>query len=193
MSDAIYRPLRLNRTTASLQEEINAACRTDVGLCLECGKCTGGCSNAHIFDYTPRKIVQLVRLGAETTLLNMDSLWTCVSCQLCLDRCPSGINIPRIMDYLREKAVRQGLPARRPNVELFNRLMLDSIRQTGKVAEAPLMIRFNWASRQYFNSVDLAPRMLLKGKLKPFTVKVRKIDEVRRIFARSVAAKEDRL
>ena len=190
MTEDFYRPMRLNNTSSSLQEEIKEACNTDVELCMECGKCTGGCSNAHIFDYTPRKIVQLVKLGAEDTLLNMDSLWTCVSCQLCVDRCPSGINIPRIMDYLREKAYNKGIKARRSNVELFHELMLDSIRKTGRVAETPLMLKFNLRSGQYMKDAALGGRMFFKGKLNPLAPRVKKIDQVRRMFKKSPVSKE---
>ena len=190
MTADFYKPMRLNNTSSSLQEEVKEACNTDVELCMECGKCTGGCSNAHIFDYTPRKIVQLVKLGAEDTLLNMDSLWTCVSCQLCVDRCPSGINIPRIMDYLREKAYSKGIKARRSNVELFHELMLDSIRKTGRVAETPLMLKFNLRSGQYMKDAALGGRMFFKGKLNPLSPRVKKIDQVRRMFKKSSASKE---
>ncbi|MDO9534097.1 MAG: 4Fe-4S dicluster domain-containing protein [Bacillota bacterium] len=182
MSADFYKPMRLNEIDSSLQEEIKKVCDINVELCMECGKCTGGCSNAHIFDYTPRKIVQLVKLGAEKTLLSMDALWTCVSCQLCVDRCPSQINIPHIMDYIREKAHRQGVKTRRINVELFHDLMLNSIRKTGRVAEAPLMLNFNLRSRQYMKDAVLGGRMFLKGKLSPFSPVVKDIDHVRRLF-----------
>ncbi len=190
MHSDLNHPMRLNNYDRQLQEEIKLTCCADVELCMECGKCTGGCSNAHIFDYTPRKIIQLIKMGAQETLLNMDSLWICVACHLCVDRCPSGINIPRIMDYLREKAYHQGIPNRRDKVRLFHELMLDSIRKTGKVSEAQLIIRYNLATRQYFNNADLAPRMLIKGKLRPFPVKVKKIKEVRRMFTKTPVSKE---
>ena len=190
MAIDFYTPIRLNNTSSNLRDEIKAACDTDIELCLECGKCSGGCSNAHIFDYTPRKIIQMIKIGAEDTLLNMDSLWTCVSCHLCVDRCPSSINIPRILDYLREKAYQQGIKATRPNVELFHELMLGSIKRTGKVAEAPLMIQYNLFTKQFFNSVDLAPKMFFKGKLNPFTAKVKNINQVRRLFTKTPVRKE---
>ncbi|MEQ8201669.1 MAG: 4Fe-4S dicluster domain-containing protein [Syntrophomonadaceae bacterium] len=185
-----YRPLRLNEVNTCLQEEIEEACGVDIEMCMECGKCSGGCSNAHIFDFTPRKIIQLVKLGDEERLLNMDSLWTCVGCQLCVDRCPSHIDIPNIMDHLREKARRRNIKARRDSIEIFYDLMLDSIRKTGRVAEAPLTIKHNLRTRQYLKDADLGRRMLFKGKLKPFSPKVKDVKQVRNLFTTTIDQKE---
>jgi len=190
MTADIYRPMRLNDISSSLPEEIKTACNTDVNLCMECGKCSGGCSNAHIFDYTPRKIVQLVKLGAEDTLLKMDALWICVACQLCVDRCPSGINIPRILDYMREKAYRQGVKAGRSNVELFHNLMLESIRNTGRVAETPLLVKYIFRTRQYLKDTNLGRKLFFKGKLNPFSPRVKNINQVRRLFINTPVNKE---
>jgi len=185
-----YQPLRLDQVSSALQEEIKQVCGVDVETCLECGKCTGGCSNAHIFDLTPRKIVQLVKLDDEKRLLHMDSLWTCVSCQLCVDRCPSHIDIPRILDHMREKARKKNVRAQRESIEIFHELMLDSIRKTGRVAEAPLALKHNLRTRQYLKDADLGRRMFFKGKLNPFAPKVKDINRVQKVFARTIDQKE---
>jgi heterodisulfide reductase subunit C len=123
-----------------------------------------------------------VRLGAEETLMKMDALWICLSCQLCLDRCPSGIDIPRILDHLREKAHRKGIPASRPAVALFHDLMLEQIRMTGRVSEVGLMLRFKAATGEYRKDAGLGLRMFLKGKLNPLSPAVKRVDEVRRLY-----------
>lgn len=177
-----FKALQLDELGNDLSQEVLQNCGVDITHCLECGKCSGGCSNAHIFDFTPRKIVQMIKVGDEERLLHMDALWTCVACQLCVDRCPSGIDIPRLMDYLREKAIALGILPTRPAVELFHRLMLDEVNNRGRVSELYLMMNFNLKSGQYLNNAELGPQMLLKGKLNPFPARVKKIDKLRRLF-----------
>src|SRR5664279_5893098 len=103
MTIAVRRPRMIGQGDA-LQVEVEEALGLDLDQCLECGKCTGGCSTGAMFDYTPRKIVQLVKLGAEDTLLHMDALSICVGWGLCRDRCPVRIDVAAILDYFRGKA-----------------------------------------------------------------------------------------
>ncbi|MGS0765875.1 4Fe-4S dicluster domain-containing protein [Syntrophomonas curvata] len=188
---AFFKAVKLDAIDDSLQKEIKMACGVDVETCLECGKCSGGCSNTHIFDITARQIVKLIKMGQEEPLLSMDALWTCVSCQLCGERCPSGIDIARIMDCLREKAYKKGIKATRYQVQLFHELMLDAIKKTGRVAEGQLMIKFNLKTGRYFKDADLGRRLFLKGKIKPFSSKIRNREDLCRIFQESIGRGRD--
>jgi heterodisulfide reductase subunit C len=182
MGPDFHTTIRLERLESPLKRELKDLFGIDVDTCLECGKCSGGCSNGHVFDYTPRKIVQLVKLGAEDRLLKMDALWICLSCQLCLDRCPSGIDIPRILDHLREKARRRRIPATRPAVGLFHDLMLEQIRKAGRVSEVGLMLRFKAATGEYMKDAGIGVKLFLKGKLNPSSPAVKGVDELRRLY-----------
>jgi heterodisulfide reductase subunit C2 len=192
MDSNTHTPLYLNRIDDSLRNEIRRNCGIDVELCLECGKCSGGCPNGHVFDYTPRKIVRLVKLGDKQTLMTMDALWICLSCQACVDRCPSGIDIPAILDYMREKACRSSAKASRPLVRLFHELVLSSIRERGRVSELDVALKYNWKAGQYVKDARLGFRMLLKGKLRFFRKGVKQREEIRQLFEKSIIAKAGR-
>lgn len=182
MGPDFYRPMRLDEVGDGLRKEILENCGIDVETCLECGKCSGGCSNGHIFDYTPRKIVQLVKYNSAETLMDMDALWVCLACHLCVDRCPSGIDTPKIIDYMRARAYRREREASRPHVKLFYELMLRAVRKKGRISELPLGLRFNWKTGRYAKDAHLAMKMFFRGKLSIFSPGVRKRGEIKRIF-----------
>jgi heterodisulfide reductase subunit C len=140
-----------------------------------------------LFDYTPRKVVQLVKLGADDTLLRMDALSICVSCGLCRDRCPVGIDVAAILDYFRGKARLQGIPATRPQVELFNGLFLDGVRNRGRISELHLVARFNLRSRRYLKDADLGAQLFRRGKLRLFSRRVKDKAGLRRLFKGTTA------
>ncbi|NLJ71415.1 MAG: heterodisulfide reductase subunit C [Syntrophomonadaceae bacterium] len=183
MTADFFKAIKLDEIDNSFQQELLDNCGIDLNTCLECGKCSGGCSNTHIFDITARQVVKLIKMGEVDSLLKMDSLWTCVSCQLCVDRCPASIDIPRIMDYLREVAYKNQIPATREQVLVFHELMLGHIEKGGRVEEGFLAMEFNLKTGDYFKDVfDPGMKMFFKGKVNPFTPKMKKRDETRRIF-----------
>ncbi len=184
-SEVFYHLFKLDEVDNKLAEEIRENCRIDIEKCLECGKCSGGCSNAHIFDYTPRKIVQMIKLGQEKKLMEMDALWSCVSCQLCVDRCPSGISVAKIMDYLREKGHKNNIKPTRENVLLFHEIVLNSVNNSGRLNELASVMKFNMNSGMLFKDMRLGINMFLKGKLSPLDLihfKIKGISQVRAFF-----------
>ena len=167
----------------TFRDELEMACNVDLDQCWECGKCTGGCTTAHNMDYTPRKIIQLIRIGAVKTLMSCNTPWVCVSCRLCVDRCPAGIDIPRIMDYLREKSL--AIKDHGPGVDdiiLFHKLLLEEVYKRGRVSATALALKLNMQTGQYFKDAGLGQKLLRKGKISPFSSKVRDLNKVRSFF-----------
>ena len=175
---------RLDAESSDLADEIRNELDIDIARCMECGKCSGGCSYAHGFDYTPRKIVQLIKLGERDKLARMSALWTCLSCQLCLDRCPSSIDLPHILDYLRSKAHTERLNDVHPEIEKFYKIMLNDIQSKGRIAETLMMMRFNLATGRYFSNADLGMKLFFKGKLKLLSPGTKDPRALRPLFAK---------
>lgn len=169
----------------NLQMKIEQACGVNLSQCYECGKCSGGCSTNYLMEYTPRKIIQLIKMGREDVLLKCDTLWVCVGCSLCADRCPSGINIPGILDYLREKAYQHGVKPKDTslhNILVFHELMLEEICKNGRVNDALLALKFNLRTRQYLKDAGLGCKLFFKGKINPLPVKIKDLSGLRRLF-----------
>jgi hypothetical protein len=69
------------------------------------------------------------------------------------------------MDALRRIAFANDIKSPEPDVPLFHRLFLGTVRQFGRVFEAGMIGLYNVFSGHYTKDLALAPKMLLKGKL----------------------------
>ena len=66
--------------------------------CQDCGKCTASCPLALAGrPFSPRGLVAAI-IDGDTEKLHND-LWACLTCGVCYDRCPSGVNFP---DFVRD-------------------------------------------------------------------------------------------
>lgn len=75
--------------------------------CNQCGKCAAGCPAAPAMDMLPSQVIRLVQLGLDDAL-DAEAIWVCASCQTCLSRCPKGVDLPRVMEALRQIHLRRG-------------------------------------------------------------------------------------
>ena len=57
-------------------------------------------------DASPRKIMALIQFGQAEALDLMNTPWVCASCHVCQVRCPRGLEIPRVMEALRQIKLR---------------------------------------------------------------------------------------
>ncbi len=69
--------------------------------CNQCGKCSAGCPVAFSMDLLPSQVIRLGQLGVED-VLDSQTIWTCAACLTCVSRCPKGIDLPRVMEAMRQ-------------------------------------------------------------------------------------------
>jgi len=77
-------------------------------ICNQCGKCSGGCPVVAEMDLLPSQVIRMVQLGLDE-VLGSNTIWICASCLTCVTRCPKGVDLPRLMEALRQIALRQGV------------------------------------------------------------------------------------
>jgi heterodisulfide reductase subunit C len=80
----------------------------DLLACNQCGKCSAGCPVVAAMDILPSQVIRMAQLGMEE-VLESNTIWICASCLTCVTRCPKGVDLPRLMEALRQIALRQGL------------------------------------------------------------------------------------
>lgn len=88
-------------------ERIHAESGQDVMACYHCGKCSAGCPAAGAMDLLPNQIIRMIQLGQRERALTSQTIWYCAACQTCYARCPKGVDLPRLMEVLRELAMQE--------------------------------------------------------------------------------------
>lgn len=63
--------------------------------CMKCGKCSATCPAFDAMDYHPHQFVDMVENGRIEALMQSKSIWNCLSCMACVQRCPRSVE-PKI-------------------------------------------------------------------------------------------------
>jgi heterodisulfide reductase subunit C len=90
-----------------LQEEIIRISGVNPSKCMRCGKCSGTCPAYDEMEYHPHQFVNMVESGDIEPLLNSESLYKCLSCFACIDRCPRGVQPAKVVEAVRLAAIRK--------------------------------------------------------------------------------------
>jgi heterodisulfide reductase subunit C len=176
----------------TLAERVHRATGESVFDCYQCGKCTAGCPLAAEMDYAPNQILRLLQLGLpgmEDEVLRALSIWLCLTCETCAARCPQEVDLPKIMDHLRQNSLRRRLvhPQAR-DILAFHRSFLDSIRRNGRLHEVGLISAYKLRTLHLLQDVLVAPKLLARGKLNPLARAIAGQADVARIFEKCAAA-----
>ncbi|MBQ9139623.1 MAG: 4Fe-4S dicluster domain-containing protein [Ruminococcus sp.] len=79
----------------------------NVRKCMRCGKCTATCPSFNEMEYHPHQFVCMVEKGDIEPLLGSDSLYKCLTCFACVERCPRGVEPAKVVEAVRLAAVRK--------------------------------------------------------------------------------------
>ncbi len=102
--------LRVSRESlnAPFLQRVEELSGQNVFACYQCGKCSAGCLFAEHMDLLPNQVLRLLQLGDEGVLAAR-APWVCAACLACSVRCPKGVDVARVMEALRQLALRRGL------------------------------------------------------------------------------------
>jgi heterodisulfide reductase subunit C len=191
MSDLTSEPVR---PACGLSEKLGAA-RVPVDACYQCKKCSSGCPLTFAMDLLPDQVIRLALLGQEERVLSADTPWVCSSCETCTTRCPNGIDIAGVMDWLKEEALRRGFAVPQPTVSRFHQSFLAAVRLGGGRLSEPLLLGLyalrSGKTMEKFKSGELKEELLLgwelarRGRLKPrLPKKLKGAKEIARFFTK---------
>jgi heterodisulfide reductase subunit C len=168
-----------------LAQEIIKDIGENVYKCYQCVKCTSGCPTVYAMDLSINQIMRALQLGKDDLAIRSKTIWLCTSCWTCATRCPQGIDITSVMDFLRMKASKMKIKDQQAaTIAGFNQIFLDSINSHGRIFELGMIIRLKIMTRKIFQDLGLGLRMILKGKIPFVPQRVGKMREVRSMFDR---------
>ena len=165
-----------------LKEAVEKLSGVDGDVCLQCKKCSSGCSVASLAKTRPSEIIRLLHLGAGEELLTSDLVWMCVSCETCSARCPMGIDVAGVIDALRSLALQRGAPKPEGNMPLFNKAFLKTVEVFGRPYDIAMIAAYKIGTGKFMNDTEKFPAMLKKGKIALLPAMGVDCATVRRIF-----------
>ena len=95
------------RNQHSAAEKIKEISGTNPLKCMKCGKCSATCPSFNEMDIKPHQFVSYVVNEDIEALVNSKSLWKCLSCFACVERCPRGVEPAKLVEALRLCVIRQ--------------------------------------------------------------------------------------
>ena len=88
-------------------ERVREISGTNPLKCMKCGKCSATCPAFNEMDIKPHQFVSYVANENVEELVKSESLWKCLSCFACVERCPRDVQPGKVIDAARQLVVRE--------------------------------------------------------------------------------------
>ena len=92
--------------TKYLKEQIIKMTGVNPRKCMKCGKCSGACPSYDEMEFHPHQFADMIEKGNIEPLINSQSLYKCLSCMACVERCPRGVAPGKLVEAVRLLAIR---------------------------------------------------------------------------------------
>ena len=89
------------------KDEILAISGVDPKKCMRCGKCSATCPAYDEMEYHPHEFVAMVENGEIDKLAESTSLYLCMTCMACIQRCPRQVEPAKLVEAVRAAVIRQ--------------------------------------------------------------------------------------
>ena len=97
----------MSHQNGNLKEELLRISGVNPKKCMRCGKCSATCPAYDEMEFHPHQFVAMVEDGDIEPLLNSQSLYKCLTCFACVERCPRGVEPAKLVEAVRLVAIRR--------------------------------------------------------------------------------------
>ena len=112
-----------------------------IDRCWQCGTCTAGCcmhTDYGLEEFNPRYFIYLAQIGYEEELRRYaQTIWRCVSCNKCVERCPKGVKVEEVVHTIGTYLEASGRAPESP-ADRFDRAYTENLLDRGILDEAGL-------------------------------------------------------
>ena len=178
---------------SGLAADVKKATGVVAEKCYQCGKCSAGCPVADEMDLPPSLVMRMLQTNRpenDEKILRSKTIWLCLTCEMCIARCPMSIDIPKVMDFLREKSrTEKKISGKANDIVAFHDSFLLSVEKTGKLYELGLIAAYKLKTFHLMQDVAIAPAMIQKGKLHFIPEMVKDRSNLSSIFSKTIKKK----
>ena len=148
--------------------------------CIQCGTCSATCPLSAYMDYTPRKIIAMIREGFKQEVLSSTTPWLCASCYACTVECPRKIKITDIMYAAKRLAIRNGIYPKRFLTPVLAREFFAIVKKNGRNHEGSLLMRMYMKTNPFLllKQAFLGLRLFLQGRIGVLPEKIERRGEL---------------
>lgn len=151
--------------------------------CIQCGNCSSSCPISPYMDYTPRKIIAMVRAGFKDEVLSNRTVWLCASCYSCTVECPKGIKITDVMYALKREAILNKVHPHNFTIPAMSQAFHEEVATSGRINERSLMTKYYFRTNIFkaFGYMGLALKLWKTGRLAFTEAKPKGLDQIRKM------------
>ncbi len=177
--------IRREKVYADFLEEVKSIPGGEkIEACIQCGTCTGSCPVSGKMDFTPRKLIAMIRAGLKEEVLGSTAIWLCASCYTCTARCPRGIIFADLMYALKNLAFKHGYFQPKAAAPVFYQSFNRLVEKEGRLNERQLMLKYALKTDP-LKLLELAPvgiQLFLKRRLHIFSETITGKKELRQML-----------
>ena len=160
--------------------------------CIQCGTCSATCPVSHYMDFTPRKIIAMVREGFREEVLGSFTIWLCASCHSCTADCPREIKITDVMYALKQLAIKEGVYPKRFPIPIMAQAFYKHVEKAGRNSEGRLMMSLALKTNplRLLRYAKVGLKLFFKGRIPLREESIQNKDELQALLRAVERAKE---
>lgn len=97
----------MHENSKQMSEDIIISAGVNPRQCMKCGKCSATCPAFDEMDIHPHMFASMVAEGRIDELLASESIWRCLSCFACVERCPRNVEPAKLIEAVKVQVLRQ--------------------------------------------------------------------------------------